>query len=286
MALIVVATIAGCAVEDGPQATAEAEQSGLPSPSQSAAPTPSATPTLSATPTVTATPIPTQTTPPPVTPTPIPTTSEKPKGGFDINQRSIDDPASYWVVSDKLRPLKPSDWSPSDIITVPVKSQNPPRLRKAAGDALVKMFDAAADEGAGQMQVQSAWRSYDVQVKVYNGWVASLGKKQADAQSARPGFSEHQTGLAVDISPVPLSCALDSCFGDTKQGEWLAENAWRFGYLLRYPADKVEVTGFTYEPWHFRFIGQTLSTEMHEQGVTTLEEFFDLPPAPDYAKKG
>jgi D-alanyl-D-alanine carboxypeptidase len=145
------------------------------------------------------------------------------------------------------------------------------------------MFAAAADEDGGQMQVQSAWRSYDVQVSVYAGWVSSLGQKQADAQSARPGFSEHQTGLAVDISSVPLQCSLAACFGDTDQGKWLAENAWRFGYLLRYPADKVDVTGFTYEPWHYRFIGETLATEMHNEGVTTLEEFFDLPDAPDYA---
>jgi D-alanyl-D-alanine carboxypeptidase len=121
-------------------------------------------------------------------------------------------------------------------------------------------------------------------VRVYNGWVSSLGQAQADAQSARPGFSEHQTGLSVDISPVPLSCALDACFGATPQGRWLADNAWRFGYLLRYPADKTPVTGFTYEPWHFRYIGVELATEMHNTGVTTLEEFFGLPAAPDYAQ--
>jgi len=202
---------------------------------------------------------------------------------FDKSAMSIDDPASLWVVSDKLRPLNPVDWTPPDIIDVPVKSQNPPRMRQVAGDALVAMFAASVAEGAGEMQVQSAWRSYDTQVSVYAGWVSSLGQKQADAQSARPGHSEHQTGLSVDISPVPLSCALDACFGATPQGEWLAENAWRFGYLLRYPEDKTPITGFTYEPWHFRFIGATLSTEMHNEGITTLEEFFGLPAAPDYA---
>jgi D-alanyl-D-alanine carboxypeptidase len=196
---------------------------------------------------------------------------------------SIDDPASLWVVSNKLRQLNPVDWAPADIVTVNVPSQNPPRLRQVAGDALVAMFAAAQAEGAGAMQVQSAWRAYDVQVRVYAGWVDRLGQTQADAQSARPGHSEHQTGLAVDISPVPLSCALSACFGDTPQGQWLAANAWRFGYLLRYPADKTNITGFTYEPWHFRYIGVELATEIHTQGVTTLEEFFGLPAAPDYA---
>jgi len=145
------------------------------------------------------------------------------------------------------------------------------------------MFAAGAAEGAGQMQVQSSYRSYPVQVEVYDGWVSSLGKAQADRQSARPGYSEHQTGLAVDISTVPLNCSLAACFGTTAQGEWLAANAWRFGYLLRYPADKTAITGYEYEPWHFRYIGIALATELHKEGVETLEEFFGLPPAPDYA---
>jgi D-alanyl-D-alanine carboxypeptidase len=76
---------------------------------------------------------------------------------------------------------------------------------------------------------------------------------------------------------VPANCSLDACFGTTPQGQWLAANAWRFGFLLRYPADKVDVTGYTYEPWHFRYIGVDLATEMHNTGVTTLEEFFGVP---------
>ena len=202
---------------------------------------------------------------------------------FDRAARSIDDPASLWVVANKLRPLNPVDWVPPDLVTVPVAFQNQQPLRQEAADALVAMFTTAAAEGAGGMQMQSAYRSYDRQVSVYAGWVSRLGQVQADAQSARPGFSEHQTGLSVDISPVPLSCALSACFGSTPQGVWLAANAWRFGFLLRYPADKVEVTGFTYEPWHFRYIGPELSTEMHTVAVSTLEEFFGLPAAPGYA---
>jgi len=265
-ALVVVIGVAGC-VPAGPTEDVSASEHPSPSPTPSPA-TPSATPA------------PTE---------PAPTATASPPVGavtpqFDKSAMSIDDPASLWVVSDKLRPLNPVDWTPPDIIDVPVKYQNPPRMRQVAGDALVAMFAASVAEGAGEMQVQSGWRSYDVQVRVYNGWVSSLGQAQADAQSARPGFSEHQTGLSVDISPVPLSCALDACFGSTPQGQWLAENAWRFGYLLRYPADKVAITGFTYEPWHFRYIGTELSTEMHNTGVTTLEEFFGLPAAPDYAQ--
>lgn len=211
---------------------------------------------------------------PPASPTPP---------AFDATARSIDDPSSLWVVSDKLRPLDPVDYAPTDLVTPDVASQNPPTLRAEVAAAVVEMFAAGEAEGAGAFQVQSAYRSYALQVDVYGGYVQREGQAAADAQSARPGFSEHQTGLALDISPIPLSCPLKACFGDTTQGRWLADNAWRFGFLLRYPVDKVEVTGFMYEPWHFRYIGPELATEMHETGVTTLEEFFGLPAAPDYA---
>ncbi len=213
------------------------------------------------------------------TPTPVPTVPT-----FNKSAKSITDPNSIWVVVNKLRPLNPKTYSPPDIVTIPVAHTNPAQMRKAAADALVAMFAAGKSAGAGSMQVQSSWRPYASQVHVYNGWVASLGKTQADRQSARPGYSEHQTGLAVDISSVPLRCTLAACFGTTSQGKWLAANAWKYGYLLRYPADKTKITGYEYEPWHFRYIGLALSTEMHKEGVETLEEFFGLPAAPDYAK--
>lgn len=213
----------------------------------------------------------------PAAPTPSPSPT------FNASALSLTDPASLWVVVDKLRPLVPADYVPTDLVATPVAHQNPPTLRAEASTAMVGMFAAAAAEGAGAMQLQSAYRSYVVQVKVYNGYVKSAGQAGADAQSARPGFSEHQSGLAADIAAQPAKCTLDACFGATSQGVWLAANAWRFGYLLRFPADKTAVTGYIYEPWHFRYIGVALATEMHTTGVTTLEEFFGLPPAPDYA---
>lgn len=201
---------------------------------------------------------------------------------FDRSRLSIDDPASIWVVVDKLRPLNPLEHAPADLVDTPVSFQNAPSLRAEAAAAMATMFSTAAAEGAGEMTLQSAYRSYATQVGVYNRYVGSIGQAAADAQSARPGHSEHQTGLAADISPIPLSCVLEECFGETPQGRWLAENSWRFGYVLRYPADKTPVTGFIYEPWHFRYVGVELATELRTTGVTTLEEFFGLPPAPGY----
>lgn len=241
-----VASVTGCAPDRGgfPQA-----ESNTPTPSETPSPTP--------------------------TPTPTPT--------FDTEEFSITDAASYWVVANKLRPLQPLDWTPPDIVNPAVKYQNPPGLRQAAADALEQMFAASVAEGGGEMQVQSAYRSYGVQVNVYNRYVSQLGQAQADNQSARPGHSEHQTGLAVDISSVPLSCALQACFGQTPQGMWLAENSWRFGFILRYPDGLTGTTGYMYEPWHYRYVGVELATEMHEQGIPTLEGFFGLPDAPTYA---
>ena len=139
-------------------------------------------------------------------------------------------------------------------------------------------------ETGNEMQIQSAYRSYDVQVGVYNGLVEQLGQAGGDLTSARPGHSEHQTGLVVDISAVPATCALDQCFADTDQGKWLAKNAYKWGFVLRYPNKMTNITGYEFEPWHYRYVGVELATEMHTTGIKTLEQFFDLPAAPGYAK--
>lgn len=214
-----------------------------------------------------------------LTPAPPP-----PPPAFDRSRLPIDDPASIWVVVDKLRPLNPLEYAPADLVNTPVSFQNAPSLRAEAAAAMATMFSTAAAEGAGEMTLQSAYRSYPTQVSVYTRYVNSIGQAAADAQSARPGHSEHQTGLSADISAVPLNCVLEACFGETAQGRWLADNSWRFGYVLRYPADKTPVTGFIYEPWHFRYVGVELATEMRTTGTATLEEFFSLPAAPEYAR--
>jgi len=201
---------------------------------------------------------------------------------FDKTERSIDDPASLWVVVNKLRPLDPQDYAADDLVSVPVAYANPPILRKYASKAVVKMFAAFTDETGLEMQSQSAYRAYSVQVRVYNGWVGQLGQKGADLTSARPGYSEHQTGLAIDISAKPAECTLAACFADTPQGKWLAKKAWKYGFVLRYPEDATDITGYEFEPWHYRYVGEDLAKEMHDTKTETLEEFFGLPDAPDY----
>jgi zinc D-Ala-D-Ala carboxypeptidase len=207
----------------------------------------------------------------PQAPSPLPTPS------FDKAARSIDDPSSIWVVANKSRALAPLGYAPPDLVFPDVVYVNHQPMRQEVATALTGMFAVGGQEAGLQFSVQSAYRSYETQVSVYDDDVAANGQAYADTDTARPGTSEHQTGLAVDISAVPASCSLDACFGTTPQGQWLAANAWRFGFLLRYPADKVAVTGYTYEPWHFRYIGVDLATQLHETGITTLEEFFGVP---------
>ncbi|CAD5990292.1 D-alanyl-D-alanine carboxypeptidase [Agreia sp. COWG] len=205
---------------------------------------------------------------------------------FDKAARSLDDPTSIWFVVNKARPIPDAaNYVPPDLVSLRQDIPNPNGfpLRHEAADALAAMVDAAKAEAGQQLIAQSGYRSYSIQVNAYTSYVNRLGTTGADSTSARAGFSEHQTGMAIDILASGAGCSLDGpCFGSTAAGEWLAANAYRFGFLLRYPADKTQVTGYEYEPWHFRYVGVDLATEMHKTGVETLEEFFGLPAAPDY----
>ena len=216
-------------------------------------------------------------------PRPMPSVTPTPSAaGFDAHAQSIDDPASTWVVVNKPRALSPVTYTPPALVYPDVTYVNRQPMRPEVAEALVAMFNAGKAEAGLDFSVQSAYRAFDSQTRVYDDDVASHGQAYADTDTARPGHSEHQTGLAVDISAVPAKCSLDACFAQTPQGEWLAANAWRFGFLLRYPADKVTVTGFAFEPWHYRYIGVPLATRLRETGVTTLEEFFGVPGGTEY----
>lgn len=217
-------------------------------------------------------------------PLPVPSTNPAftPRPLFDGSALSIDDPTSLWVVVNKQRPLDPLDYAPGDLVTVPVTRVNPQPMRAEAAARVVELFDAFEAETGLRMQLQSAYRPFAMQRAIYTDYVASRGQEYADISSARPGHSEHQTGLVIDISALPASCTLQACFADTPQGLWLAENAWRFGFILRYPEGMTDITGYKFEPWHYRYVGDELAAEMHERGIRTLEEFFDLGPAPTY----
>lgn len=206
---------------------------------------------------------------------------------FDKTQFSLTDPTSLWVVANKLRPLTPPSYAPSDLVTpdlpLRVPGNESMQVRSVIVPDLTALF-AAAKAAGSPLMVSSGYRSYSYQVSLYGSYVSAHGVTEADTFSARPGYSEHQTGLALDVEPLDETCDVSQCFGDLPAGKWVATHAYEYGFLLRYPADKVSVTGYEYEPWHLRYVGKPLAAELHAQNIETLEEFFGLPAAPDYAQ--
>lgn len=146
-------------------------------------------------------------------------------------------------------------------------------LRKEAGEALTKMFTEAKNSGI-ELYAVSGYRSYSRQKAVFDEEVNRFGKEKAIMESAVPGSSEHQSGLAMDISSKSNKLDLNEGFADTNEGKWLAENAHRFGFILRYPKDKEGITNYEYEPWHFRYVGLKAAKIIYDHNWT-LEEYFN-----------
>lgn len=198
---------------------------------------------------------------------------------FNKKQYSLTDPRSIWVIVNKPQALNPISFAPADLVmpNVPLRvpGNESMQIRKVAAGALEKLFAGAKHDGL-DMMLASGYRSYTYQVNLYDGYVHNQGQSNADQSSARPGHSEHQTGLAADIEPINKQCELDACFGGLPEGKWLVENAYKYGFIIRYPADKVAVTGYEYEPWHVRYVGVDLATQLHITGTETLEEFFGV----------
>ncbi len=147
-------------------------------------------------------------------------------------------------------------------------------LRREAASALEEMFQAAKEEGIELFAV-SGYRSYERQQAVFAAEVATVGQEAAEEAVAFPGSSEHQTGLAMDISSLSVGLNLTQDYEHTAEGQWLAENAHQFGFILRYPKGKEAITGYKFEPWHYRYVGKEYADEIYEKNVT-LEEFFEI----------
>lgn len=199
--------------------------------------------------------------------------------GVNLSEHSVDEPDSIWVVVNKQRPLDPLDFEPADLTSTGIPGGN--QVTKQTAKQLKKMYEAAADDGAA-FAVSTAYRSYNFQKGLFNQYVASDGVKRAETFSARPGYSEHQTGLALDLYDVAEGCALKKCFAETDAGKWLVKHAADYGFIERYPDGSTDVTGYKWEPWHWRYVGVELAQYMRDQDMATLEEVFGLPAAPDY----
>jgi len=197
----------------------------------------------------------------------------------------LGDPARVWVVINKQRPCEPIDYRPPGVSApASIRNLGATSLRENAGAALSAMMAAAANAGAGEVALDSGFRSYETQHSTYEAQVGARGEAGADLISARPGFSEHQTGLAADV----VACANGSCgsierFAGTPQSVWVAEHAWEHGWVVRYDEGQTPITGYQPEPWHLRYIGPELARAYHDGGFRTLEQFFGIAAAADYA---
>lgn len=149
-------------------------------------------------------------------------------------------------------------------------------MRKEAAQALEKLFAAGAKENMHFKGV-SAYRSHSTQESIFNNYVARDGLEKARTYSALPGTSEHETGLAIDVTTADGACAAQDCFGDTKEAKWLAKNAHKHGFIIRFMKGKEHITGYKYEPWHIRYVGVEVATEIYENGLT-LEEYYNAIP--------
>lgn len=143
-------------------------------------------------------------------------------------------------------------------------------LTSATQSAFDKMNADAKSLGLS-LWIASGYRSYWTQNTLYNNYVASDGKEEADTYSARPGYSEHQTGLAFDLNSV------EDSFANTDEGKWVKDNCYRYGLIIRYPKGKESITGYIYEPWHLRYVGVEFATKLYNDGDwITLEEYFGI----------
>jgi len=171
----------------------------------------------------------------------------------------------------------PSNFSPGDLSVVNAlntygNTNQWIQMRATAARAMEAMLDTAYAEGGHVIIIVSGYRSYATQTSVHNNHIANRGETEARRVSARPGHSEHQLGLAMDLSTFGLGGQLSSQFSSTPEGNWIKHNAHRFGFIVRYPANREPDTGFIYEPWHLRYIGVEAATQMHGTGWI-LEEF-------------
>ncbi len=175
-------------------------------------------------------------------------------------------------VVNKKHPMDPIDYYPEDLVSVGTQGEY---LREEAADAFNKMNEAATRDGC-PLIAQSGFRSYDLQTILYDRYVANYGKEEADTFSARPGYSEHQTGLVMDIVGGGARIGSAGGFDQTEQFRWLQQYAHLYGWILRYPKGSEEVTGYSYESWHWRYIGVDEAIRFKESGLATLEEFYSI----------
>ncbi|MED4354975.1 D-alanyl-D-alanine carboxypeptidase family protein [Schinkia azotoformans] len=189
----------------------------------------------------------------------------------------VENPDSLLVLVNKNNAL-PKDYVPQDLtvpnVNFPFQEYDSKKLmRKDAATALEEMFREAKRENINLYAV-SGYRSYDRQNEIFASKVIRSGMESAGQFSAKPGESEHQTGLAMDLTSPSVNYGLSQQFGETKEGQWIKKNAHKFGFIIRYQKGKESITGYQFEPWHVRYVGKNAAQVIAEQNLT-FEEYIN-----------
>lgn len=188
------------------------------------------------------------------------------------------DPDSYTVLVNRDHLLS-KDYIPADLVVPDIPfsfsgTYEKSYMRRVPAKALEKLFAGALKKNYRLIGV-SAYRSYERQDQIYRNNVRNKGEEKANQVSAFPGSSEHQTGLSIDVSCSSINCALEEAFGRTPEGKWLKKNCYKYGFIIRYPHWRERVTGYSYEPWHIRYVGKNLAKYLYQKNLT-LEEYYQL----------
>ena len=211
------------------------------------------------------------------TPTPTPTPEPTPEPEPTIDPAVFTDTDSLLLVANKVHKL-PEGYEPADLVNANdygARGSLAPYMRLEAAQALGEMTAAAERDGVW-LSFSSAYRSESYQAQLYNNYVIKWGAETADTISSRPGYSDHQTGLALDFIEG-TDADFNEVFEDTASGNWLREHAHEYGFIMRYPKGKDAITGYAYEPWHFRYIGVDYATAIWEvDQFCSFEEYFGV----------
>jgi D-alanyl-D-alanine carboxypeptidase len=166
------------------------------------------------------------------------------------------------------------DYEPDDLVVISTKyswgTAGSQKVRKEAYDAFIKMHEAANENGI-YLMVNSSYRDYASQERVYNNYKTNHSEEYADKIAARPGFSEHQTGLALDIFSIKNPA--QATFKDSDAYAWLKDNSYKYGFILRYPENLENITGYSFESWHYRYVGVETAKKVYESGLT-YDEYY------------
>ena len=187
-------------------------------------------------------------------------------------------PDSYTVLVNRDY-LISKDYVPDDLVVPEVPfsfygTYEKSYVRKRAARALEHLFGGAKADGY-TLKVVSAYRSYERQMQIYRNNVKTRGEDKTNKVSAMPGSSEHQTGLAIDVSADSVGCTIEESFARSPEGKWLKKNCYKYGFIIRYPKNKTKITGYSYEPWHIRYVGKNLAKYLNKNKMT-LEEYYKL----------